>query len=185
LVVKSLYPEQFGLKSYFDPSRYDGSTVDNTRVIQVNGQPLTPYRDQRFDPEKLDVIAETRREHKNLSMLGHALAGFEYRLPRYYVSKIIQLAEQKGVSIKFLYLPGYGWPERPYGTNLDEGHEDLLTVNDILVKKANWYDIDHSNVYGAAELSTRVAELLASQIGPAVGDHPIIKIESRDWVVNR
>jgi hypothetical protein len=183
LAAKSLWPEQFGLKSHFNPSRYDGETVDNTRFVQVNGQRLSPYRDQRFDPEKLDRIAESRREQKNLSILGRPLKSFEYRLPRYYVSKIIQLSEQKGVPIKFLYLPGYGWPQRPYDTSLYEGHGDLITVNDILAKKENWSDMDHLNVFGAAELSMRLAELLAPQIGPVAG--AISKNEAPDRAGSR
>ena len=32
---------------------YDGSTVDNTRFVQVHGKALTPIRDRRLDPAKL------------------------------------------------------------------------------------------------------------------------------------
>jgi hypothetical protein len=164
LSAKSVWPGEFGLKSQFDLADYDGQTVDNTRFVQVHGQRFTPYRDQKMDPVELDRISQIRHERKRLHMLGARLDDLEYRLPRYYVSKIIALAERKRVPIVFLYLPGYGLPDRPFDTRLYEGHGDLVTVNDILAKKENWGDIDHLNVFGAAEVSERVGHLLAERI---------------------
>ena len=39
-----------------------------------------------------------------------------------------------------------------------------MTVNDILAKPENWGDVDHLNMYGAAELSARVGSLLTRSI---------------------
>jgi hypothetical protein len=164
LAIKSLWPEEFGLRPKFDPIQYDGQTVDNTRFVQVHGQRFTRYRDQRMDPAELDRISKIRHERKNLHMLGARLDELEYRLPRYYVSQIMALAERKRVPILFLYLPGYGLPDRPFDTRLYEGHGDLITLNDILAKKENWGDVDHLNVFGAAEVSERVGHLLAERI---------------------
>jgi hypothetical protein len=161
LFVKSLWPEQFGLKRRFDPSRYDGETVDNTHFVQVNGKALTPRRDQRMDPAMLDAIASSRNEEKNLHMLGRFLDDLEYRFPRYYVRKILDLAASKGVPVKFLYLTSFGRADKPYDSRLYEGRGEFITVNDILAKKENWSDIDHLNLYGAAELSARLGTLLA------------------------
>jgi hypothetical protein len=161
LLVKSLWPEQFGLKSHFDPIHYDGSTVDNTRVVQVHGTPLTPLRNQRIDPAKLEAWKRSRAEGKHLHMLGRQLDWLEYRYPRYYLNKILDLAQQKRVPVRFLYLPAYGQPDLPYDMTLYEGRGEIITVNDILTRQENWEDVDHLNFYGAAEVSARVGKLLA------------------------
>jgi hypothetical protein len=160
LFVKSLWPEKFGLKRHFDPQQYDGETVDNTKVVHVGGHVLTPREDGRIDPAKLDAIASERREQKNLHMLGPLLNDLEYRFPRYYLQQILDLAERKGVTVKFLYLPSYGQSERPYDSSFYAGRGEMISINDILAKKENWLDPDHLNLYGAAELSNRLGGVL-------------------------
>jgi len=165
LFVKSLWPEGFGLKRRFDPARYDGETVDNTRFVHVNGRALTPLRDGRIDPAVLDAIASSRNKEKNVHMMGRLLDDLEYHFPRYYVRQILDLADRNRVPVKFLYLTSYGRPNMPYDSNLYEGRGEIITVNDILAKKENWGDIDHLNLYGAAELSARLATMLAQDHG--------------------
>jgi hypothetical protein len=167
LFIKSIWPGQFGLKARFDPAHYDGETVDNTRVVQVNGKALGPIRNQRMDPAKLNEAAEARSKAKNLHMLGRYFGDLEYRLPRYYVRQILNLAERKHVPLKFLYLPAYGQPDRPYDTSLYDGRGDIVAVNDILNKPQNWKDIDHLNLGGAMELSARLGSILIRDIGRA------------------
>lgn len=164
LFVKTLWPEEFGLRRVFDPAHYDGSMVDNTRVVQVHGVAITPLRDRRMDPSKLEAYRRQRAGEKNLHMLGGRFDWLEYRFPRYYVTKILDLAKQRGVAVKFLYLPAYGQPDLPYDTSLYAGRGQIITANDILAKKENWEDIDHLNLYGAAELSARVGSLLAPSV---------------------
>jgi hypothetical protein len=161
LFFKSLMPEQFGLKSTFDAAHYDGPTVDNTRVVQVGGKQLTRNRDQRIDPQILESVKRSRQAEKNPHMLGQYFDDLEYRFPRYYVSQILDLAERKGVPVKFLYLPGYGQPDQPYDMRLYRGRGEFISVNDILAKRENWADIDHLNMFGAAELSARLGGALA------------------------
>jgi hypothetical protein len=164
LFIKNQWPQQFGLRSHFDPSHYDGSTVDNTRFVQVHGKLLSPIRDRRFDPVKLEEWRQSRAREKNLHMLGERFDWLEYRYVRYYVMQILDLAERKGVLVKFLYLPAYGQPDVPYDTALYGGRGEIMTVNDILAKQENWHDFDHLNLFGAAELSARVGSLLARRI---------------------
>jgi hypothetical protein len=165
LFIETQWPEQFGLHGHFDPSRYDGSTVDNTRFVQVHGKQLSPIRDRRLDPIKLETRRESRAREKDLHhMLGERFDWLEYRHVRYYVTRILDLAERKGVAVKFLYLTSYGQPAFPYDTGLYEGRGEIITVDDILAKKENWEDNDHLNLFGAAELSTRVGSLLARTI---------------------
>jgi hypothetical protein len=164
LFVKTIWPEQFGLRSRFDPTHYDGPTVDNTRVVQVHGKPLTRIRDKRLDLVTLEAWRQSRAKDKNLHMLGQRFDWLEYRFPAYYVDRILDLAEEKGVPVKFLYLPAYGQPSLPYDTRLYRGRGDIITANDILAKPENWTEFDHLNLYGAAELSMRVGSLLVESV---------------------
>ena len=171
LFVKTQLPQQFGLRRHFDPSHYDGSTVDNTRFVQVHGGRLTPVRDWRLDPVKLEAWRRSRARGKNLHMLSQRFDWLEYRYVRYYVMRILDLAQAKGVPVKFLYLPSYGQPDVPYDTALYNGRGEIITVNDILAKQENWGDVDHLNLFGAAELSARVGSLLARSV-TALGPVP-------------
>jgi hypothetical protein len=161
LFVKTLWPGQFGLKGHFDPAHYDGSTVDNTRFIQVGGKRLTKLLDQKVDQDKLKVLGRERRQQKALHMLGQYFDNLEYRLPRYYLSLILELADRERVPVKFLYLPSYGEPDRPFDMRLYQGKGEMITVNDILATPGNWANVDHLNMFGAAQVSTRLGEILA------------------------
>lgn len=164
LFVKTQWPNQFGLRSHFDAKHYDGSTVDNTRFVQVHGKALTPIRDRRLDPAKLEADRQLRAKEKNLHMLGRRFDWLEYRYVRYYVEQILDLADERGVPVKFLYLPSYGQPDVPYDTVIYEGRGEIITFKDILAKQENWEDVAHLNLYGAAEVSARVGSLLAQSI---------------------
>jgi hypothetical protein len=164
LFIKSLWPEQFGLKRQFDPSHYDGETVDNTRVVQVNGKAITAVRNNRMDISALDAVAKQRQSDKNFHMMGPYLESLEYRYPRYYVSEILDLANRRHVPVLFLYLPGYGQVDYPVDTKPYDGRGKIITVNDILRKSENWTDVDHLNLFGAAELSARLGTVLADDV---------------------
>jgi hypothetical protein len=164
LFIKTLWPEQFGLKQRFDPAHYGGETVDNTRLVQINGQAITSIRNKRMEPDALVSAASQRRSGKNLHMMGRNLEELEYRFPRYYVSKILALADRKHVPVIFLYLPAYGQVDYPFDTKLYDGKGKIITVNDILRKTENWADLDHLNLFGAAELSARLGAVLAHDV---------------------
>lgn len=163
LAVESLAPAQFGLKSRFDPADYDGSTVDNTRVVNADGVALTPPRTDVFDPAKLDATARAEAGSKNLNMLGKRFEALEYAYPRYYVDQILDLAKAKGVKVVFLYLPGYGKPPQPYDMSFYAGRGAMISANDLLARKDYWFDAAHLNANGAQALSGRLAPLLAGQ----------------------
>lgn len=163
LGIKSLAPEEFGLGTHFDPTRYDGSNVDNTRVVNVHGQAFTPPLTRVLDPRKLEAEAAANRANKRLNMLPERFADYEYAMPNRYVREILELAKEKQVPVYLLYLPGYGQPPAPYDMQLYGDHK-LLTVNDLLAHREFWHDVHHLNSHGAAEVSQRVGELLAREM---------------------
>ncbi|MFC7478313.1 hypothetical protein ACFQS7_28520 [Dankookia sp. GCM10030260] len=186
LGLKTLLPERFGLRRSFDPARYDGHDVDNTRQVQVGGVALTPLRDRVLPPAQLDRVAARMRAAKNTNMLGARFEALEYRYPRYYLDRILDLARQRGVTVKFLYLPGYAYVgAAPRDPGLYAGHGEVLATGDLLADPGYWYDPDHLNLQGAAVLSARLGRLLAApRDGEAlrVGEPAACDAESRGMV---
>ncbi|MEH3045541.1 hypothetical protein [Sphingomonas adhaesiva] len=166
LGVESLAPREFGLKTRFDRANYDGSTVNNTRVVNVGGRALSPPMTKAMDPAELDAAAQANRDNKNLHMLPESLERYEYAVPRHYLNGILEMADKAGVPVYFLYLPGYGMPPRPYDMRLYAGRP-MLEVNDLLARRDFFQDPAHLNAQGAAAVSRRVGDLMAGALRPA------------------
>ena len=165
LAAQSLAPAEFGLKSRWSAAHYDGSDVDNTSVINVNRQALTPPRTRALPEADLKSQAVAKMAEKNLHMLPARFAAQEYALPHHYVSAILAMADRAGTPVLLLYLPGYGRPAQPYDMRLYAGRQ-MLRVNEPLAKTDNWYDVDHLNAGGAAQVSRQVAALIGPQFSP-------------------
>jgi hypothetical protein len=161
LAFESAFPSQFALKTHFDPSNYDGSTVDNTRVVNADGIALTPPRTKVTPAAELDAAAKANRDNKKLNMLGRRFEAVEYAYPRYYLDRILDLAKAKGVKVVFMYLPGYGQPPAPYDLRPYAGRGPIIAFNDLLSNKGYWEDVNHLNAEGAAAVSARLGGLLA------------------------
>lgn len=170
LGLKTLMPERFGLHRGFDPARYDGADVDNTRQVQVGGVVLTPVRDTAPPREQLERAAARVRAAKDGNMLGERFEALEYRFPRHYLDRILALARQRGVAVKFLYLPSYAYVGgAPRDPSLYAGRGEMLATGTLLADPGLWYDPDHLNARGAALLSGALGGMLA---GPRGGDIP-------------
>lgn len=168
LSLKSAMPQAYGLKARFDPADYDGSTVDNTRVINVDGVELTGHRDITMPPADLDAAAAGANAAKNLNMLPKQFERFEYAVPNRYVGEILDLAQAKGVRVVFLYLPGYGKPEQPYDSGLYDGRGEMIfPASDLIRDRDLWLDADHLNIAGAEKLSARLPAMLAGELAAA------------------
>ncbi|MFZ4406897.1 MAG: hypothetical protein ACOYOH_06135 [Paracraurococcus sp.] len=162
LGLKTLLPERFGLHRRLDPARYDGADVDNTRQVQVGGVALTPLRDRILPPAQLEAAAARARAAKNTNMLGPRFEALEYRYPRHYLDRILDLARQRGVTVKFLYLPGFAYVHgQPRDPAPYAGRGAMLTTGGLLADPGYWYDLDHLNLQGAAVLSAELGRLLA------------------------
>ncbi len=162
LGLKTLLPERFGLHRRLDPARYDGADVDNTRQVQVGGVALTPLRDRILPPAQLEAAAARARAAKNTNMLGARFEALEYRYPRHYLDRILDLARQRGVTVKFLYLPGFAYVHgQPRDPAPYAGRGAMLTTGGLLADPGYWYDLDHLNLQGAAVLSAELGRLLA------------------------
>lgn len=163
LAIKSLSPESFGLKTHFDPADYDGSNVDNTRIINVDGAALSPVRDHVMDFHQLEATSKANLAAKNLHMLGDWGQAYEYAVPNHYLTALLDLAKEQGVNVVFLYLPQYGMPPRPVDEHPYQGRGDWIYVNDLLQHPDYWFDEAHLNAQGAAEVTRRVQSEFVSR----------------------
>jgi hypothetical protein len=163
LWFKDFFSVSFSLKNHFDPADYDGSNVDNTRIVNVGGAALSPYRDHVMERDRLEAAAKAMRDKKNLHMLGKWAESYEYAVPDHYVTALLDLAREKGTDVVFLYLPQYGMPEKPADFSLYEGRGDWIYVNDALRHPEYWFEEVHLNAQGASQVTRRVAEEFAAR----------------------
>lgn len=164
--LETLAPAEFGLKAKWSPANYDGSTVDNTRVINVGGQALTPPWTRIMPEGALRKESAALMSRKDLHFLPEAMARYEYAVPDRYVPGILDMARKANTPVLLLYLPGFGRPAAPYDMRLYDGVQ-MVEMNDILAKTGIWHDPDHLNAQGAALASARLASLLAPRFaGP-------------------
>ena len=164
LAAETLAPEEFGLKRKWSPDDYDGSTINNTRVVSARGVALTPPRDTVLPLEELKKVAEEHARSKNTHMLGARFADLEYAYPMHYLNGMLDLAKQRGVKVVFMYLPGYGLPDAPYDMKPYQGHGDMISANPVLRHTDYWFDADHLNATGAQAFSHAIAPQIAQQV---------------------
>ena len=177
--LETLAPGEFGLKARWSPADYDGSTVDNTRVINVGGKAMSPPWTRVTPEAQLRRQGAAAMRDKQLHMLPRALAGYEYAVPDRYVPGILELARRAGTPVLLLYLPGYGRPAAPVDMRL-YGDTRMLAMNDVLARTDIWHDVDHLNANGAALASARLAEQLRPLFGASAAG---LRPGACDWGV--
>lgn len=122
-------------------------------------------RGVRLTAEEMAPLARKRHRIAVESHLGERFDGIEFAYPRHYVHRIIEMAQQSGTEIAFLYLPFFGAAETPrdYQRYLETG-EVWLPPRRIFDDPGFWKDPGHLNTWGATEL----APWLAQQVGRAL-----------------
>ncbi|HZV08825.1 MAG TPA: hypothetical protein VFF94_03670, partial [Novosphingobium sp.] len=171
LWAQSLAPAQFGLKAAWSAADYDGSTVDNTRIVNVHGQEMTPLRDRVFPASDLRATAAADMAAKRLHILPPAFDRWEYALTRRYLTGMLDLADSTHTPVLLLYLPAFGRPDQPMDRRWYGGRA-MVGVNDILRRPELWNDPQHVNAAGAAAISARLGQVLAARLG-AKGPHDV------------
>ena len=96
-------------------------------------------------------------------VLPASLHWLEYRFPRYYIDRILELAARKGTRVVFLYVPRYAGPLDPPPYRMYTSRAGL--INPQLGLQQNfrvWDDETHLNWGGASAFTDAVAEQLVS-----------------------
>jgi hypothetical protein len=146
LFLKTAFPDRFHVQRAFSAASYAGS------------HSWMP-EDVTWSDEELQALKSKMREQMHPSYLGERFAGLEYRLGYQYVSAIRELAEARGSTLTFLYLPHFQGPSEPLNVAFYRRHGDVwIPPREILEDRRNWSDASHLNVRGAGLLSTWLAE---------------------------
>jgi len=96
-------------------------------------------------------------------LLPSSFSSLEYRLPRYYENRIIDLARAHGTQVVFLYTPKYGGPATPQHYQLYANRADLINPYAVGQDYQLWLNENHSNWEGAKRVTDYVAETLAKR----------------------
>ena len=88
---------------------------------------------------------------------------FHFNFAHNYLQKIAALCEKKNVTLQLLYLPSYGvkTTENSNFERYTNYGNVLIPPSKLLENENNWYDVNHLNVAGAAELTDWLTTVLS------------------------
>jgi hypothetical protein len=146
----------------FVPPPYEGPNLDHAQFIQtLDG--VKHYRDQAHTEAEMEQFRIKQDSEITPAVLPAALSGLEYRLPRYYVDKILDLAREHDTKVVFLYTPRYGGPQEPPPYQRYAGRVDLINPWPQLQDYRFWEDATHVDWQGSQRLTDYVADALAAR----------------------
>jgi hypothetical protein len=144
------------------PQPYEGSNLDHAEVIRtIDG--INHYRDTPYSLADMEKMRIQQDREITPSVLPRFADAIEYRLPRYYENKILDLAKARGTTVVFLYTPRYGGPENPPPYQRYADRAGLINPWPAVQDYTLWWDANHLNWEGAKLLTDYVVEALAAQ----------------------
>jgi hypothetical protein len=144
------------------PPPYEGSNLDHAEVIRtIDG--VNHYRDTPYSLADMERMRIQQDREITPSVLPRFADSIEYRLPRYYENKILDLAAARGTTVVFLYTPRYGGPENPPPYQRYANRAGLINPWSAVQNYTLWWDANHLNWEGAKLLTDYVVEALAAQ----------------------
>jgi hypothetical protein len=168
--------EKLGLRRPdFVPPPYQGPNLDGAEYLTT----LDGKRHYFSHQNTLADMETLRRNQEAIitpAVLPPSLNWLEYRFPRYYVQRILDLAAQHGTQVVFLYVPRYGGPAAPPPYELYSSRARLINPAARVQDFRLWGDETHLNWEGAKLLTDDVAEELAAggYLGKAAAPPPAV-----------
>jgi hypothetical protein len=167
LFAKSASPSLFGVRSDFDPAFYRGAHWDDTwqetgtREHPIKVQPRTRIHSAaELEAQRAHALANEGGAPK----LPRSLRWLEYRATLIYLYKIIALAKEKGVSVRFVYLPSFDNMTTPeFLTDYEKSAPLWQMPAEIRARPEYWLDVGHLNAPGAQAFSRWLGEQVAKE----------------------
>lgn len=153
---------RFGWNSSIHVPPFEGSNLDHAEFIRT----LDGVRHDRNETYTRDEMEELRKQQDLLitpRLLPASMNDFEFRLPRYYMNRILELAGAHGTAVVFLYTPRYGGPPTPAPYERYSGRADLINPSAQVQDYGLWWDATHVNWEGAKRMTDYVARILANR----------------------
>jgi hypothetical protein len=147
----------------------------------TSDQPLQPYQGSNLDHAEvmrtLDGVDHDRNTSHSLAdmeklsveqdrlitapLLPAFLSDLEFRFPRYYEDRILELAKAHGTTVLFLYTPRYGGPPLPPPYTRYASRAKIINPWPVLQDYRLWFDVTHVNWEGAKLLTDYLGDTLA------------------------
>lgn len=155
--------QRFGLRGAESaPQPYQGSNLDHAQMIRtLDG--VEHNRDVSHTFAEMEELREEQIHKLTPPLLPQPFNNIEFRLPRYYEDRILDLARAHGTTVMFLYTPLYGGPAVPAPYARYASRASLVNPWPVLQDSRLWGDENHVNWEGAKLVTDYVGDALAKQ----------------------
>jgi hypothetical protein len=154
--------KRFGWSAPSYVPAYEGPNLDHSEFIRT----LDGVRHERNGTHTRAEMEELRKEQESLitpALLPPSMNDLEFRIPRYYMNRILDLARAHNTSVVFLYTPRYGGPQQPAPYQRYANRAELVNPWALLQEYSLWDDDTHLNWEGAKRMTDFVAQELANR----------------------
>lgn len=142
---------------------YVGPNLDHAEFITTLDGVRHP-RDDLHTREEMEELRIKEERSYTPTLLPIFLSDIEFRIPRYYEQRILDLAQAHGTKVAFLYAPRYGGPEQPPPFARYQERAQLINPWSQLNDPRFWADENHVNWTGAQRMTDFVADALARRV---------------------
>lgn len=163
LFFADLFPEASGLTKTFDPTEYQGPSIDTT------GSRTLPDGTFKEGEAPASAAELARGVHKleagmHAPILPRRLADYEFGDERHYVDAIAALAHNNGARVAFLLLPYYTGPSALQEEGFYRRYGPIWNAG-FLSSHAEWYaDYGHLVRTGAREVTDWLVDRVAHEL---------------------
>jgi|HubBroStandDraft_6_1064221.scaffolds.fasta_scaffold31744_4 hypothetical protein len=155
--------QRFGLRDpEFVPPPYEGPNRDHAEFIRSIDNAVHFNTLSHTEAEMDNQHAEWDRGLTRPVLPG-PFSSLEFRLPRYYENRILELARAHGTQVVFLYMPKYGGPATPLPYQQYASRADLINPYAVGQDYRLWLNENHANWEGAKRVTDYVAEALGKR----------------------
>jgi hypothetical protein len=147
-------------KTDFPPPPYEGPNLDSAEYMTD----VAGHRHYFLQQHSLAYMEALRREQdarETPEVLPPRWNWLEYRYPRLYIARILELAAQHGTKVVFVYIPRYGGPLSPQPYRQYAQQVRMINPASKLQDFRLYDDAVHANWQGAQVVTDYVAEALA------------------------
>lgn len=166
IFAQSRAPSLFGVHREFIPALYRGSHWNDTFVEMGSLEHPVAHPRPRTD---VISVAELERERAHSESADDArlrlpalLRPLEYRANFLYLEKVLNLAREKNIEVRFLYMPAFDGARTPVWASFYDRFAPTWSIpREIVDRHELWLDVAHLNYAGATALSAWLGAQLA------------------------
>jgi hypothetical protein len=144
----------------FVPPPYQGPNLDGAEYMtDIAGH--RHYFLQEHTLAQMQTLQREQDARETPEVLPPRWNWLEYRYPRLYIARILELAAQHGTKVVFLYIPRFGGPLAPQPYRQYAQQFALINPASKMQDFRLYDDAVHANWQGAQVVTDSVAEALA------------------------